>query len=56
MLKDGVSIVRGVRVLFSPEIVAKTMELPLAGEEFLETMDLVTARAHFSVHTALNFK
>ena len=45
MLKDGVAIVRDVRVLFLPKIVVKIIELPLAGEEFLETMDLVIARA-----------
>ena len=45
MLKDGVSIVRGVRVLFSPKIVAKIMELSLAGEEFSKIMNPLTARA-----------
>ena len=44
-LKDGIAIIRGVRVFFSPEITIEIMELPLAGEEFSETMHPVTTRA-----------
>ena len=45
MLKDVVAMVRGISIPFSPKIIAEIMEFPLAGEEFLETMDLVMATA-----------
>ena len=50
MLRDAFSIVRGVRVQFSPKILAKIMELPLAGEDFLDELDLISDRAQFIVH------
>ena len=51
MLRDGFATIRGVRVLFSPKIAPKIMELPLTGEEFSDTLDPVLARAQFTVHT-----
>ena len=45
MLKDGFTIVRGIRIMFSPKIVAEIMELPRAREEFSNALDIVLARA-----------
>ena len=50
MLRDGFAIARGVRFPFLTEIAAEIMEFPLAREEFLDTLDLVLARAQFTMH------
>ena len=43
-------MVKGLRVLFSPKIVADIMEFPLEGEEFLEAMEPIMDRAQFTIH------
>ena len=49
-LRDGFATIKGVRVSFSAEIATEIMEFPLEGEEFLGTLDVVSARAQFIVH------
>ena len=51
MLIDNFSTVKGIRVSFSPEIAAEIMEFPLEEEKFSNTLDAVSARTQFIVHT-----
>ena len=44
-LKDGVAEVKGLRVLFSLELVAENMELPLEMEEYFDAMDPILVQA-----------